>query len=207
MGEKAVVHRRVAVAVVVGVLVVAVGVVALLGGFQQRGSNNISVPLGQEVDTGMLVYLPISATVQYKTKADTKPWEIIITMKVRNPQTESLVAVDSMNPNVAGADPQTRLIASAGRVLLGAQPPGDSLFNNSPRSFVPPDNQWMDMRVVVNPAPSYVPGSTYIAVFRPMEYTASAAYGYSADKSWNVNSFARYLTVTVPLTRLPDTDY
>ncbi|MCL2652979.1 MAG: hypothetical protein FWD63_04225 [Propionibacteriaceae bacterium] len=207
MTEKAVTRRRVAFGVIVGVLVIAVGVVALLGGFQHRKADSVAVPLGQEIDTGMMVYLPESATVQFKTESDTAPWEVIITMKVRNPQAESLQPVNTASPNVLGGDPNTGAIANPKRVLLGATPPGDSVFSQSPRGFVPPDNRWMEMRLVVNPAPSYVPGSTYIAVFRPMKYSASTAYGYSSDKSWRINSQSRALTVAVPLTRLPDGSY
>ncbi|MCL2652982.1 MAG: hypothetical protein FWD63_04240 [Propionibacteriaceae bacterium] len=205
MPDKTAVRRRVILGVVVGVLVIAVGVLALLGGFAARKSTTVTVPLGQEVDNGEMVFLPVSATLQFRTKDDTTPWEIVIQMKVRNPQTESLRPMDTWSDNIVGVDPSNRNVTTVYATYLGTPPPGDSASNSGRRS-VPPDNKWMDMNIRIRLDATYVPQQTYMVGFRPMVYSTSMAYGLSSEKEWHTTPYKRAQLVKLPLTSLPDTD-
>ena len=207
MSDNRVVHRRVALGVFVGVLVVAVGVVALLGGFDRRATNAVNVSLGSEIDNGQMIYLPESATVQYHPDSDTHPWEVIIYMKVRNPQPDPMEPIGTWSStSIRGLDPATRLIAASNGFYLGTPPPDQDGFRQGDRYYVPPDNQWMDMQVQVYPDVSFQPGSGYMVAFRPLQYAQVYAFGYSSQEDWTVNSYARNITVALPLTRLPDAD-
>jgi len=205
MGEKSTLRRRIGGGIVAGVVVLAVAVIALLGGFGARTSTVIRVPAGQQIDTGMLVYLPESATVTYRPTNEDRPWEVVITMKVRNPQAQSLRAV-IVPANVIGVDPRTRLTAESGSFSLSWAGVDTSSFTVTSRYLVPPDNDWMVLQLRQYPAVTFEPGQTYMVAFRQMEYTVTAAYGYSNVKNWSVNSFARSFLAEVPLTRLPDAD-
>ena len=206
MADKSFVRRRVAIAAATGLIIAAVITGVALGGLNPRKSQALPVPLGEAVDTGMMVYLPESATVTYHTTAATNPWEVIISMKVRNPQATSLAPVDSMTPSVFGVDPRTRLIAQGSSYYLGVPPEDEQVFMSSDRQLVPPDDEWIDMRLQVYPDASFVPGSTYIVGLRPMQFRVTTLYGYSQEKSWAPALSARTYTVEVPLTRLADTD-
>jgi len=203
MGQESPLRRHIVSGIVAGVVVLALVVIGLLGGFAARKSQVITVSLGRPIDTGMLVYLPQSATVTYRTTSPDRPWEVVITMKVRNPRTESLQPVSSP-PNVVGVDPRTRLIAQSGSYQLSWGVPDSSSFVINSRKLVPPSNKWMILQLRQYPDVSFDPGQTYMVAFRQMEYSVTAAYGYSNVKNWSVNSFARSFIVEVPLTRLPD---
>jgi len=200
----AVMHRRVALGVIVGMLVIAVGVVAALGGFAYRASQSVYVPLGQEIDNGEMVFLPDSATVQYDPQNDTQPWEIIAYMKVRNPQSDSLPPIGTWSANIVGVDPSTRAVTESANVYLGTPSVDGNGLGSISRSNVPPDNQWIDMQVKFNPDPSFQPGQTYLVGFQQMRYAVTILFGYTTDKEWAGNPFARPVIVELPLKRLPD---
>jgi len=199
-------RRRIGVGVVAGLVVVALIVVAVLGGFRFRSSGTLPIPLGTEIDTGMMIFVPQSATVTFHTNMTEKPWEIVISLKVRNPKAEALRPLVASGNNILGVDPRTRLIASSpSDSLFWDAPEGDD-FTYSGRSLVPPESDWMHLRLRVRHDNSFEPGDTYLVALRQMQFRATAHYGYSDAKSWAPNRFARIYTVEVPLTRLPDRD-
>jgi len=198
-------RRLIALWVIVGALVVAVALVVALGGLQQRKTQLIDVPYGQQVDSGMMVYEPMSATVVRHTDAIyNSPWQLVILMKVRNPQSESLAPVDPTKPTMFGIDPNTRLVAQASSYSLSWTMPDTSSYAAGVRKLVPPQSDWMYLSLRINLDDPYTPADTYILAIRPMEFKTTAAYGYSDLKSWAPNTYARVYAISVPLTQLPD---
>lgn len=202
--DKTVTRRRVALGVVVGILVVAVVVVAALGGFAYRSSQSVYVPLGQEIDNGEMVFLPESATVQYDSSSETYPWRIIAYLKVRNPQADALAPIPVFAGNIAGIDPQTRATSDVSSTYLGTPTDDNNGLGSTARQNVPPDNQWLDMQVTFKPDPSFKPGQTYMVGFQQMRYAVTLLFGYSTQKEWAGDPFARPAIVELPLTRLAD---
>jgi len=205
MNDQSLRRRRVGVGVVAGVVVAVLVVIAALGGFEFRRSGTLPMPLGTEIDTGMMIYVPESATVTFLTKTSGNPWEIVISLRVRNPQTEALEPLVDSARNVMGVDPRTRTIADGTSYSLGWDAP-DS-FIRTDRQLVPPESDWMHMNLRLRHDESFEPGDTYLVAIRLMQFRTTAFYGYSDTKTWAPNRFARIYTIEVPLTWLPDRDY
>ena len=206
MNDRSLRRRRIGVGVAAALVVLVLVVIAALGGFQARRSATLPMPLGTEIDTGMMIYLPESATVTFLAESSKNPWEVVISLQVRNPQAEALEPFVDMASNIVGVDPRTRLIAVGPSYSLFWDAPGEG-FEYANRSLVPPDSDWMHMRLRVRHDESFDPGDTYLVALRPMQFRATAHYGYSEAKSWAAARFSRIYTVEVPLTRLPDRDY
>ena len=192
------VRRRVTM-IVAAVLVAAVVAVLALGGLGQR--TNVSIPMapGQEVDTGMMDFMLSSATATYSSGSG--EWSVVVAGKVRNPNSESLAPLDTMYGSVAGVDRATDQYVTDPAYSLG--PSTDEDFRTSARSLVPPQSEWMDIRLQFTLEDPYEPSDTFPVALRPMVYAVSAILGYSDTKSWIGQNGARSFVVRVPLTVLP----
>jgi len=207
MPDQSLRRRHIGLGIVAGLVVAALITIAALGGFQYRRSQTIVMPYGAPIDTGMMVYLPESATVTYHALATEKPWEIVLSMQVRNPQTEALEPFVDIARSVLGVDPLSRLVVEGSAYSLHWDAPAEEGYKFISRKPVPPESDWMHMHMRLRADESFEPGSTYIVALRLMEFRTTAAYGYSDAKSWAANKYARIYTVEVPLTRLPDKEY
>jgi len=199
------VRQKVVIGVVAGLLVIAAAVTVAFGGLRQRSSQTVVVPYGQQIDSGMMVYQPLSATVVHHI-GDTysSPWEVWLLMKVRNPQLESLAPLDLSRLTVFGVDPSTRLTAQPRSYSLTWTNPEQSAYATGSRWVVPPESDWMYLRLRLYLDDTYQPSDTFLAAIRLMEFKATNFYDDSGQKGWAPNTFARAFTVSVPLTQLPD---
>ncbi|MEA5052291.1 MAG: hypothetical protein VB093_02435, partial [Propionicimonas sp.] len=85
----------------------------------------------------------------------------------------------------------------------GPAAPG-SVYN--PRRTVPPNDHWLRLTATFRFG-EFEPSDTFRVGVSPQEYTANTILGLSETPSWNTDSYALPVQVTVPLTRLPDSDY
>jgi len=179
------------------VAAVAITIVAL-GGFGERPTQSIRVAPGEEIDQGMMVYTVSSATVTYDTTFDA--WDVVVTGTVRNPNSESLEPIEAMYGNVIGVDQATEQYINDPSYDLGPLRE-DSYYR---RSVLPPQSDWMDIRLTFTLKDPYEPSDTFPVLFRPMEYRTAYILGYSPDKEWVPKIGECNFVVYVPLTRLPD---
>ncbi|MDQ7991490.1 MAG: hypothetical protein AAGC63_07505 [Propionicimonas sp.] len=200
-------RRRRWMGLVVAVLAVSavVGVVAGLGGFERRSTRSIAVPAGTELDAGNLVFRFDTATVQYFTERTTGPWEVVVTGTVRNPHDETLAPLSGSYGNLVGIDRRSGQFIEDPTFSLGRLDPERPWGND--RSMVPPVDQWMELRASFRFGAGFRPGDTVELGLVPMEFTASTVLGLNDVQTWGPDSFRQPWTVTLPSTRLPDSDY
>jgi len=191
-------RKRRALLVFVSVLAIAAAVVLAAGGLGESSSTAITMQPGDEIDEGMMIFTVSSATAEYQEF--NSAWRVVVTGKVRNPNSESLDPIDTMYGNVMGVDRATGQYDTAWVKCLGASM--DDGYCD--RYVVPPDSEWMDIQLRFNMEEPYTPSDTFQIVFRPMEYRVAAVLGISSDKEWAPVRGARNFVVYVPLTRLPD---
>ncbi len=190
---------------VLGVVAASLAVVGVAGGFERRAAPTVAVAPGTELDAGNLVFRLDSATVVFRTKATGDPWQVVVSGSVRNPHDESLAPLSGDYGNLVGIDRVSDQFVVRPQYGLGAVDP-DRPWGNR-RQVVPPVDRWMEFRAAFTFSGSYAPGDGFEVGVVAMEYTANTILGLSDDPAWNPDSFASPWTVTVPLTRLPDTDY
>lgn len=187
------------------VVVVVVGLVAALGGFDRRQVRWLIAQPGAEVDAGNLVFTLDSATLQFLTAATDQPWRVVVAGTVRNPHGRTLAPRTGAYGNLAGIDRAASPVSVAEEWTAGLGPSSpDTSYNR--RQVVPPDNRPMRFTATFRFADIAATDTFEIGV-TPMEYTANTILGLSDDKQWNPDSYALPTSVTVPLTRLPDAEY
>ena len=180
------------------------GLIAVLGGFERRSVTAISVPPGTEIDARNLVFRLDSATVQFLTKTSDKPWKVVVSGSIRNPNDETLAPITGSYGN---------LIALADRAVpdvTGDYYPRFGPLNpelSSPgRRVVPPTDHWWPLTVTYG-FQEFPEADTFEVVVVPMEFTANAVLGLNDTPNWNVDSYELPTSVVLPLTRIPDGDY
>lgn len=190
---------------VVLVALAAIATIAAAGGFERRTVRTVAVPAGTELDAGNLVFRLDSATVQYRSETTGDPWQVVVIGSVRNPNDESLAPLSGGYGNLVGIDRGSDQYIEDAIFGLGVTDPDQPWANR--RQVVPPVDEWMELRAAFTFEMTYHPGDTFEIGVVPMEFTANSILGLSDEPSWNPDSFAQPWSVTVPLTRLPDTDY
>lgn len=182
---------RVVTAVVAGVLVLAVAVVALLGGFRQRTDLLTRVPVGTMITTGPYEVTLTRATVQHRT--DAEEWEVVASGTVRTTGTTSI------DPPSGDAGFLFARSAAGGEVRSSRSITlGDPVGSESQDTLTPglPPVPWS-----VSFRYDAAPGDELLLAVDDQEYTT--AYLFGDDKSWvNTN---RASTMVLPLEPLPDT--
>jgi len=191
-------RKRRAIIVAVVVVIAAIAAVMGVGGLAPRDTRAIVVQPGEEIDQGMMVFTLSSATVAYVHAQN--EWDVIVTGKVRNPTSETLRPTSVIDHSIIGIDRATEQyldpVCSLGEVT--------SDWFMSERKMVPPNSEWMDIRMLFTLEDPYEPSDTFVVGFRPMVYKVLAAYGYSSAEGWAADASAQSHVVNVPLTRLPD---
>lgn len=190
---------------VLALVAATVAAMVLAGGFERRAAPTVAVPPGTELDAGNLVFRLDAATVQRRTRTTGDPWQVVVTGSVRNPHDESLAPLSGAYGNLVGIDRASDQFIDTPQYVLGAVDPERPWGNR--RQVVPPVDRWMDFRAGFDLAEGYQPGDGFEVGLVPMEFTANTILGLNDAPTWNPDSFASPWTVTVPLTRLPDTDY
>lgn len=186
-------------------VVLVVGLVAALGGFDRRQVRWLTAEPGAEVDAGNLVFALESATVQFLAKATDQPWEVVVSGTVRNPHDRTLRPLTGPYGNLAGIDRAASPVVVAEEWTPGLGPSSpDTSYNR--RQVVPPDDRPVRFTATFRFA-EVASTDTFEVGVTPMEYTANTILGLNDEKQWNPDSFALPTSVTVPLTRLPDGDY
>lgn len=172
---------------------VAALVVALLGGFAERRDHIPGVP-GEEADAGNLVFTFTEASAQ-RTK--TGEWWVVASGTVRNPNDEALAPKTGDSGNLA---------VSAGSGTQAGVLEAFQIGDAWQRSVVPPGGAALGFAAGFTLASDLVLGKTVrLGVFR-YEYTDNSVLGVSGGaKTWNPDSAARAIDVTLPLTVLPGT--
>jgi len=185
----------VAAVVILAALVV---VVLALGGLGERKTTSVTVAPGDEIDTGMMVFVLSSATASHS--ASSGYWSVVVTGTVRNPNSESLAPVEPMYGSVTGVDEATSQFVATPAYCLG--PCAADEFRISERVLLPPRSEWTDIRMRFTLDDPYEPSDTFPVLLRPMVYETAAVLGYSSAESWVAQSGARTFVVRVPLTRV-----
>ncbi|MFT3862210.1 hypothetical protein [Micropruina sp.] len=194
-------RRWLLAALAVGLMI---GLVALLGGFQRRQAEAVSVPAGTEIDARNLVFRLDSATLQYLAKTSSEPWEVVVSGSVRNPQNETLAPITGSYGNLVAIVEQAEPRAT-GDFTARLGPENPDLFS-SDRRVVPPNDQWMTFTATFR-FDEFPETDTLDVRVVPMEFTANTVLGLSDTPRWNVDSYALPSSVMLPLTRIPDGDY
>jgi len=187
--------------IVLVALVIVVGTVVGLGGLNQRATRSIRMEPGQVVDQVMMEYTVSSATV-YHSLSDSA-WYVTVTGQVRNPNSESLPPTATSYSSVLGVDEATSQYIDTPLCSLGPEAENSS-YAWSKRQVVPPDSEWMDIRLRFKFEESYEPSDTFSILFRPMEYRVTAVLGFSNAEEWAPQRGARNFVIYVPLTHLPN---
>lgn len=184
--------RLITAAVAAG-LVVVVGVVALLGGFERRTDLITPVAVGSVITTGPYEITLTSATLQHTTSQD--EWEVVAHGTARTTGTTSIAPATGDNGFFYAKDLGTGEAQPLASVALGESSSYEHLDNLTPG--LPAVPMTLTFRFEGQPGDSIV-----LAVFQ-QEYTTP--YLFSDELGWRATSAAS--TMTVPLERLPDTKY
>ena len=184
---------RLATAIVAGALVLLVGVVAQLGGFQRRTDLLRTVAPGSVIATGPYEVVMASATVQHH--ASRGEWVVVASGTARTTGTTSIEPSTGDSGFVfarAGAGDEVQASSS---IALS-----DSTAFSSQDSLTPglPPVPWsVTFRFDTSPG-----DALFLAVF-DQEYTTP--YLFSSEKGWR--STRKASTMTLPLEHLPDSEY
>lgn len=184
---------RMITAVVVGALVLVVGVVALLGGFQRRTDLLTPVAVGSVITTGPYEVTLASATVQHRTSTD--EWVVVASGTALTTGTTSIAPSTGDSGfmfarGAAGGD-----VKGAGSVTLGQTEGVGGQDSLTPG--LPPVPWAVTFRF------STAPGDALkVAVF---DQAYTTPYLFSDELSWRSTNKAS--TFTLPLEQLADTDY
>ena len=186
-------RSRVATAVVAGSLVVLVGVVALLGGFERRTDLLTPVEPGIVITTGPYEVKLASATLQHRTSAD--EWVAVVS------GTALTTGATSIRPPIGSSGFLYARSAAGGE----AQPAtsitlGDPDSVQGPGTLTPglPAVPWtVTFRFPTSPGDRLL-----VAVFE-QEFTTP--YLFSDEEGWRATSKAS--TMTLPLEQLPESKY
>ena len=184
---------RRATAVVVGVLVLVVGVVALLGGFERRKDLVTPVAVGSVITTGPYEVALASATLQHQTSRD--DWVVVVTGTARTTGDTSIAPRTGDNGFVYAKDVRTGEAQPIDSSAIGQASVFDNVDNLAPG--LPPVAWLLTFRFERDPG-----DDVRLAVFQ-QEYTTP--YLFSDEKGWVTTADAS--TMTMPLERLPEARY
>jgi hypothetical protein len=192
--------RKLAHAWPVLAVVVVIGLVFGLGGFNKRSDAFESSGLGQELDCRNLVFTFTGATVRHvASQYAGDHWEVVALGSVRNPNEEALSVPTGDYGQFAFKDEASKQVV----VPDGSTPM--LLGDDSHRAYVPPGIGAISIAVPVDFDNSYQPGSEILLAVVKMEYTDNAVLGLSGGQAeWNTDSLASTYLVHLPLTRLED---
>lgn len=184
---------RMITAGVAAVLVVVVAVVALLGGFERRTDLITPVAVGSVITTGPYEITLTSATVQHRSSEDT--WDVVARGTARTTGTTSIAPGTGDNGFLYAKDLGTGESQAVRSVDLGESTSYEHLEYLTPG--LPAVPVALTFRFTAQPG-----GSILLAVFQ-QEYTTP--YLFSDELGWRATAEAS--TMTLPLERLPDTEY
>lgn len=184
---------RIATAVVVGVLVLAVGVVALLGGFERRQDLITRVPAGSVITTGPYEVTLASATVQHTTSQD--EWDVVVTGTARTTGDTSIAPSTGNNAFVYAKDVRSGEAQPLDASRIGQASSFENVDNLTPG--LPPVPWQLTFTFQQDPGDDIL-----LAVFQ-QEYTT--LYIFGDEMGWRATADAS--TMTMPLERLAETKY
>ena len=178
-------------------VLVVVGLVVGLGGFERRTDALRPAALGAEIDSHNLVFTLTGATLQARPGLDgATEWKVEVGGSVRNPNEEALAPVLGPSGNFILHDASSGLTAEPETVTLGV---------SSRRYLVPPGNTAMPLTIDFTLPADYAPQEGIEIAVAPMEHTANTVLGLGdGELVWNLDSAAAMSLVQLPLTRLPD---
>lgn len=184
---------RLVTAVVAGVVVVVVGVVALLGGFERRTDLLVPVAVGSVISTGPYEVTLASATLQHRTSGD--EWVVVASGTARTTGDTSIDPPSGDAGFVYARSTASGEVQASSSIALG-----DAADGGSRNSLTPglPAVPWsVSFRFTASPGDHVL-----LAVF-DQEYTTP--YLFSDEEGWRSTSKAS--TFTLPLEKLPDSEY
>jgi hypothetical protein len=184
---------RIATAVVVGVLVLVVGVVALLGGFERRKDLVTRVEVGSVITTGPYEVTLASGTVQHTTSQD--EWDVVVTGTARTTGDTSIAPRTGNNAFVYAKDVRSGEAQPLYYSRIGQTSGIENLDTLTPG--LPPVPWALTFRFKADPGDDIL-----LAVFQ-QEYTTPYIFG--DEKGWVPTADAS--TMTMPLERLADSRY
>ena len=184
---------RLATAIVAGSLVVLVGVVALLGGFERRTDLLTPVAVGTVISTGPYEVTLASATVQHRTTSD--EWVVVASGTARTTGDTSIDPPTGDSGFVYARSTTTREVQASSSIGLGD--PDDATGQSTLTPGLPAVPWTVSFRFAAAPG-----DDLFLAVFQ-QEYTAP--YLFSNEEAWRATSKAS--TFTLPLQKLADTEY
>lgn len=184
---------RLATAIVAGVLVVLVGVVALLGGFERRTDLLSPVDVGSVISTGPYEVTFASATVQHRTSSD--QWVVVASGTARTTGDISINPPTGDSGFLFARDVAGGEVQASDSIALGDS--ADYQSQNSLTPGLPPVPWAVTFRFTTSPG-----DSLFVAVF-DQEYTTP--YLFSDEEGWR--STRKASTLTLPLEKLPDREY
>lgn len=184
---------RVATAMVAGALVVLVGAVALLGGFERRTDLLTPVTAGSVIVTGPYEVTLATATVQRRTSS--AEWDVVATGTARTTGTTSIDPPSGDSGFVFARPAAGRETQSSRTITLG-----DASATEQQDALTPglPPVPWSVSFRFTSP-----PGDTVLVAVLGQEYTTP--YLFSSEEGWRPTNQAS--TTTLPLRQLPDTKY
>lgn len=184
---------RLVTAVVAGVVVLALGVVTLLGGFRQRTDLLTRVPAGSTITTGPYAVTFAKATVQRRTDPD--EWDVVVSGSARTTGTTSIAPPSGDSGFLFARSAAGGEVVSSRSIALGDAAAFESQETLTPG--LPPVRWSVTFRYVADPREQLL-----LAVY-DQEYRT--AYLFGDEKSWVTTNHAS--TTVLPLERLPDTTY
>lgn len=185
---------RMITAVVVGVLVLVVGVVALLGGFRPRADLLTPVQAGAVITSGPYEVTLEHATVQHRT-ADAE-WRVVVSGSARTTGTTSIdPPVGESSGFVYAKDRASGEVQASESIFLGGTTYDDSQATLTPGLAPVP---WTVTFEFKRP-----PGDEMLFVVFDQEYTNPYIFG--DEMGWRPTDHAA--TLTLPLEKLADDPY
>ena len=184
---------RLATAIVAGTLVVLVGVVALLGGFERRTDLLTPVDPGTVITTGPYEVSLASATLQHRTTSD--EWVAVVS------GTALTTGDTSIRPPI-GSSGFLYARSAAG----GEAQPASSIALGDPDSFQSPGNLTPGLPAVpwtVTFRFPTSPGDRLLVAVFDQEFTTP--YLFSDEEGWRATRKAS--TMILPLQQLPESKY
>ena len=184
---------RLVTALVAGVLVLAVAVVGLLGGFRQRTDLLTRVPAGTLITTGPYEVTLAKATVQHRTDPD--EWEVVASGTARTTGTTSIDPPSGDSGFLFARSAAGGEVRSSRSITLGEPVGSESQDTLTPG--LPPVPWSVTFRYDVDP------GVELLLAVYDQEY--ETAYLFGDEKSWVNEDQAS--TMILPLAPLPPTQY
>ncbi|MCE1173961.1 MAG: hypothetical protein LWW77_05045 [Propionibacteriales bacterium] len=175
---------------VAAVLIAAIGIVAALGGFEQR-ADHLQLAPGTEIDANNLVFSLEHATAQ---RTSSGSWTVVVSGQVRNPHPEPLAPIVGDYGNLVVRPAVHTQAAVVSAFALGG---------TWRRAYVPPTNRPIPFEATFTLDGQDQLGDTMDCAVFSMEYTDPTILGLGSGPYWNVDSYARVQYATLPLTVLP----